>query len=422
MSTRETGPPRPATTRTAPWSPWRGVLAFGLVSLSADMVYEGMRSIAGPFLGSLGASALTVGVVTGAGEGMALVLRLVAGPLADRTQRHWALTILGYGLTAVCVPLLAVAPALGSVGLGVAVVLILLERTGKALRSPSKSVLLASAAHTIGRGKGFGVHKALDQVGAFAGPLVVAGVVAATGVIWPAFALLAIPGAASLVLLALLRSRLAVSPTEPTQPQPATAPARPRVRLPGAFHAFALAVAVSTAGLMTFGIFGYHLVEAGLVSDAAVPVVYAGAMAAGGAAALLAGAAYDRWHHGILLLLPALVAPVPALALSAHLGPVLAGIGLWGAATGIQDSTVKALVADLVAPAGRATAYGVFAAYQGVAALAGGTLAGALYRDHTTMLAVGVAVLQVAAYVPLVRALRTASHGSRVQGPGTTVC
>ena len=411
----------------APWSPWRGVVAFGLVSLSADMVYEGMRSIAGPFLGSLGASALTVGVVTGAGEGMALVLRLVAGPIADRTQRHWALTILGYAMTAVCVPLLAVAPALGSLGLGVAAALILLERTGKALRSPSKSVLLAAAAHAIGRGKGFGVHKALDQVGAFAGPLVVAGVVAVSGAIWPAFALLAIPGAISLVLLAVLRHRLAVSPVEPAPdpsvspaasaapgtpaaPAASAAPAAPgaRPRLPRAFHAFATAVAISTAGLMTFGIFGYHLVDAGLVSDAGVPVVYAGAMAAGAVSALAAGAAYDRWNHGVLLLLPALVAPVPALALAGSLGPVLAGIGLWGAATGIQDSTVKALVADLVPPAGRGTAYGVFAAYQGVAALLGGTIAGALYRDHTALLATGVAVLQVAAYVPLVRALRAA--------------
>ncbi|RYP89121.1 MFS transporter [Nocardioides guangzhouensis] len=373
------------------------------------MVYEGMRSIAGPFLASLGASALTVGVVTGAGEGIALVLRLVAGPIADRTQRHWALTILGYAMTAVCVPLLAVAPALGSLGLGVAAALILLERTGKALRSPSKSVLLAAAAHAVGRGKGFGVHKALDQVGAFAGPLVVAGVVAVSGTIWPAFALLAIPGAVSLVLLAVLRTRLAVSSVEPAPaaPAPRVAPGG-RPRLPGTFHAFATAVAVSTAGLMTFGIFGYHLVDAGLVSDAGVPVVYAGAMAAGAVSALAAGAAYDRWNHAVLLLLPALVAPVPALALAGSLGPVLAGIGLWGAATGIQDSTVKALVADLVAPAGRATAYGVFAAYQGVAALVGGTVAGALYRDHATLLATGIAVLQVAAYLPLVRALRAA--------------
>ena len=103
------------------WSAWRVVVGFGVVSLAADMVYEGARSMYGPLLASLGATAVVVGVVTGAGEAMALVLRLVFGPLADRTGRYWALTILGYGLTAVCVPLLAVTPFVGAVGLALAV-------------------------------------------------------------------------------------------------------------------------------------------------------------------------------------------------------------------------------------------------------------------------------------------------------------
>ncbi|HWJ09819.1 MAG TPA: MFS transporter, partial [Nocardioides sp.] len=110
------------------------------------MVYEGMRSISGPFLGALGASALVVGIVTGAGEAMALLLRLATGPWADRSGRHWRLTVIGYALTAVCVPLLALAPALGTAGVAVAAALILLERTGKAVRSPAKSALLARVA------------------------------------------------------------------------------------------------------------------------------------------------------------------------------------------------------------------------------------------------------------------------------------
>lgn len=163
------------------------------------MVYEGMRAMAGPFLGTLGASALTVGLVTGAGEGIALVLRLITGPWADRSHRHWRLTVLGYAMTAVCVPLLAVTPFLGGAGMAVAVGLILLERTGKAVRSPAKSALLARMAKPTGRGRGFAVHKALDQVGAFSGPLLLAGIAALTGALWPGFALLAVPGALSLV-------------------------------------------------------------------------------------------------------------------------------------------------------------------------------------------------------------------------------
>ena len=192
------------------WTPWRTVAAFGLVSLSADMVYEGMRSVSGPFLGSLGASALTVGIVTGAGEAIALALRVVTGPLADRSGRYWGLTIVGYAMTAVCVPLLALAPYLGVAGLAVASILILLERTGKAVRSPSKSALLAHMAKPVGRGRGMAVHKALDQVGAFAGPLVVAGMLALTGLYWPGFAILAIPGVVAMLLLLQLRRRTAM--------------------------------------------------------------------------------------------------------------------------------------------------------------------------------------------------------------------
>ena len=193
---------------TGRWSAWRVVWWFGFVSLSADMVYEGARSIYGPLLASLGASAVVVGLVTGAGEAMALVLRLVFGPLADRTGRYWGLTILGYGLTAVCVPLLAVTPFVGGAGLVLAAVLILLERSGKAVRSPSKSALLAHVASAVGRGRGFGVHKALDQVGAFAGPLLVAAVIGASGAIWPSMAVLAVPGAAAMLLLAVIRARV----------------------------------------------------------------------------------------------------------------------------------------------------------------------------------------------------------------------
>ena len=126
--------PRPVGTGTSAatrlgrrWSAWRVVWWFGFVSLAADMVYEGARSMYGPLLASLGASAVVVGLVTGAGEAMALVLRLVFGPLADRTGRYWGLTILGYGLTAVCVPLLAVTPFVAGAGLVLAAVLVLLE-------------------------------------------------------------------------------------------------------------------------------------------------------------------------------------------------------------------------------------------------------------------------------------------------------
>ncbi len=392
-----------ATAERGAWSPWRSVVAFGLVSLSADMVYEGMRSVAGPFLATLGASALLVGLLTGAGEALALVLRLVAGPVADRTGRYWTLTTAGYALTALCVPLLALTPFLGGAGLAVAAVLVLLERTGKAVRSPAKSALLAAMARPVGRGRGFAVHKALDQVGAFLGPLVVAGMLLWTGFTWPGFAVLAVPGVVSLVLLAQLRRRAPMAQA-PGGRSTATPPSP--TRLPRRFYLVAAAVAASTFGLMTFGIISFHLVDAGLVRLALVPVVYAGAMAVEAVAALATGWAYDQVGARVLLALPPVVAVVPLLSFAPTLGLALVGILAWGLATGVQDSTVKALVADLVPAERLATAYGVFAAFQGVAALGGGAVAGATYVDHRGLLVGVVGVLQVAALAAWVHLLR----------------
>ncbi len=395
-------------------------MAFGLVSLFADMVYEGMRAVAGPLLGSLGASALTVGLVTGAGEAVALVLRLVSGPWADRSRRYWRLTVVGYAMTAVCVPLLAITPLLGVAGVAVAATLILLERVGKAVRSPAKSALLARMATATGRGRGFAVHKALDQVGAFAGPLLLAGVAAATGVLWPGLALLAVPGALSMLLLAQLRRRVP-SVAEPG-PEDAAPPLPTSGRLwdgvlgadlPREFHLFSLAVACSTAGLMTFGVISFRFVEAGLVPLAAVPLVYAGAMAVEAVAALATGDLFDRFGGRVLLVVPLVVVTVPPLVFAPALWPVLAGVALWGAATGIQDSTVKAYVADLVPSRRRSTAYGVFAAVQGVGALAGGTVAGALATTHVGLLAWCVAGLQATSLLLLVRSLRGSARRRR---------
>ena len=399
------------------WSPWRTVVGFGLVSLAGDMVYEGARSVYGPLLASLGASATVVGLVTGAGEATALLLRLVSGPFADRTRRYWALTMLGYALTAICVPLLAVTPALGGAGLAVAAALILAERLGKAVRSPAKSALLADAAEHVGMGRGLGVHKALDQIGAFAGPLLVAALVAyGAGRLALPLAALAVPGAASILLLIFLRarSRSVEQPVSSGVTDLASAAAAPaRVRLPARFWWFATAAGLCTAGLVTYGLIGFHLSKANLVATAVVPLLYAAAMAAGAVAALISGLLYDRCGPWTLLALPIMVAAVPPLVFSASLAMVVTGILLWGATVGLQDSTVKALVADLVPRHRRATAYGLFAAVQGAGALTGGAAAGALYQHSRTTLITVVAVSQAVAMLILITHLATTHVPSR---------
>src|ERR1035441_2246570 len=173
----------------------RFIVCLGLVSLFADMTYEGARSVIGPFLQNLGASAALVGLaaalvcvcvcriwapapalvglVAGFGEMLAASLRLFSGRLADRTRAYWTITVLGYTLTLVAVPLLAFA---GNWQL--AALLVIAERTGKSLRGPARDVLLSGATEVVGHGWGFGLHTALDQTGAVLGPLFIAAAVA----------------------------------------------------------------------------------------------------------------------------------------------------------------------------------------------------------------------------------------------------
>ena len=400
-----------------PWSPWRAVIGFGVVSLTADMVYEGARSITGPLLASLGASAVLVGLITGMGETMALVLRLVFGTWADRSGRYWMLTFTGYTITAICVPALAITPFLPSFGLAVACCLILTERAGKAVRSPAKTALLARAAASVGLGRGFAVHKALDQLGAVAGPLLVAAVAAVAGALWPAMAVLIIPGGTALLVLLWIWRKTAKSAvidrdgTEQSRDldqklHPAALRHRSAGRLPASFWLFACAAGAATAGLVTFGVISYHLTQDHLVPVAAVPLIYAAAMATEALAALGTGALFDRIHGRVLLGLPVMVALVPPLAFASSPVIVIIGVLIWGAAMGVQDSTVKALVADLVPSTRHATAYGVFAAVQGAAAMAGGAMAGALYQRSLPLLVAIVAVSQVVALVLLKATLR----------------
>lgn len=411
-------------------SAWRFVVVFGTVSLLADVVYEGARSITGPLLASLGAGAVVVGTVTGVGEAAALVLRLVSGALTDRTRRFWAWTIAGYAVTVVSVPLLGVVGVLWA-----AAALVIAERVGKAVRSPAKDTLLSHATAVTGRGRGFAVHEALDQIGALLGPLVVGGMLALTGGDYgPALAVLAVPGVGVMALLLWLRARVpdpaayeegtaeqahdaAPAAGPAATPAPDAAARRPGwlADLPRVFWVYAAFSALAILGFATFGLVSFHMVETDVVPVAWVPVVYAAAMVADALAAVASGWAYDRVGGArVLVVVPVLTVAATALAFSGTLAAVLTGTMLWGAALGIQESTMRAVVADLVPTRRRATAYGLYAAVVGGAAAAGGAALGGLYEVSTGALVVGVAVAEA-----LALGLLAATYRGRHAAPTT---
>ena len=388
-----------------PLTAFRFILVFGIISALMDMVYEGARSVTGPFLGALGASALLISVITGAGEAVALVLRLVFGRLADRPRLRWALAITGYGLTALSVPLLGMTSALW-----IACLLVLVERLGKAVRSPAKDTMLAEAGTGLGRGKAFAFHEALDQVGAFLGPLLIGVSLSLSGSYGPGFLLLAVPGLAAMLLLFWLRKRVpdpSVYEVPLPHEEPATtagpaglAPAEAppsAAPVPRQFWTYAAFSSLTMFGYATFGLLSFHLVATGLLTPALVPVVYAVAMAVDAVAALASGWLYDRIGLKVLLVLPVLAAAVPWLGFSNSTPLAVTGVLLWGAAMGVQESTMRAAVAEL-APAGRrGSAYGIFTACYGMAWLAGSVLIGVLYEQSIFALAVTLTIIQAAA-------------------------
>lgn len=179
---------------------WKFIILLGLVSLLADMTYEGSRSITGPYLSILGASAVVIGFVSGFGELVGYGLRYASGYLSDSTRKYWSITIIGYAVNLLAVPLLALAGSWE-----IAAVLLITERLGKAIRTPARDVMLSHATSQVGSGWGFGFHEAMDQVGAILGPLMVASILYIKGSYQMSFAFLLIPAILALAVLTLSR-------------------------------------------------------------------------------------------------------------------------------------------------------------------------------------------------------------------------
>lgn len=378
-------------------TPMRFVIAFGAVSMFADMVYEGARSITGPYLATFGASAAIVGLVTGIGEAAALVLRLPSGKLADRTGRLWPLSIAGYAMTVIAVPLLALAQLFWQ-----AAALIVAERFGKAVRTPARDSMLAAASVRFGRGTIFAIHEAMDQAGALIGPLIVAAMIATAGY-RAGFAVLAIPGALALIVLVWLRLSVPRPLAYEAESPSKTVETTDREPLPVRFWLYLAFTCLAMLGFSTFAVPAYHMHVAHVLPDDMIPVSYAAAMAAAGIAALISGRLYDR--VGLWSLSAALVLAVVAAMLIFSTDPARVWIGaiVWGATAGIHESTMRAAVAAIVPRSRRGEGYGIFAAGYGLAWLAGSTLIGLLYPLSITVLVAFVAVTQLAALAVLIR-------------------
>ena len=380
------------------------IVAFGIVSLFADMTYEGMRGITGPFLATLGASGAAVGIIAGGGELAGYLLRLFSARLVERTRAYWLIALAGYVVQMAAVPLLALAG-----NWWMAAVLIVIERAGKAMRNPAANTMMSRAGEHIGQGWAFGLHEAMDQTGAMAGPLIAAFVLARHHDYRLAFLWLGVPAVLTVLSVALTALRYPYAGhVRPTETKGIAS------GLSRAFWLYSASAALFAFGFADYSLAAYHYSKAAVVGAATIPILYAAAMGASGAGSLIFGRWFDR--RGLVVLFPGIGLAALAPPLMFLGGATLAVVGtvLWGIALGVQDAIMSAAVARLVPEQYRARAYGLFPALYGVAWFMGSATLGALYDVSLVSLAVVASLAQLLAFYPLWLAVRAVGRDQRV--------
>lgn len=387
------------------------ILLFGIVSLFSDMTHEGASSIRGAYLSLLGASAATIGFVSGLGELVGYSMRYVFGKLTDKTKQYWPMVILGYGLDILAVPALAL---VGEHGWMWACGLLVIQRMGKAIKKPAKDTIMSFAASQEGAGKSFGLQELLDQIGAFLGPVLLYVVMlfqtegTTFKVYASCFAALAIPGAITMILLLITKRKF----PNPEQFEPEPKEYVP-FRMKKEFLLYIAGISLFAFGFIDYSIVIMHVSRTftelsphlaqttSLITTGTLPLLYAGAMLVDAVAALLFGFLYDRRGVAALVLSTLISAPFSVFIFSVHSVPaLLLGIALWGVGMGAQESILKAAVTGMVPKTSRATGYGIFECSFGVFWFFGSWLLGALYDVNLSAM-VAVSVLTQLAAIPL---------------------
>jgi MFS family permease len=376
------------------------IILLGVVSLFGDFVYEGGRACIPQYLQILGATAGIVGIVGGLGEFIGYGLRLVSGYLADSTRAYWFFTFLGYTLI-IAIPLMGFPLSWQFVA-----ALIVVERLGKAFRSPSRDAILSMVSRGIGSGKAFGVHETLDQIGGIIGPLAFFFIYAVTSEYSTVFIFSFIPFIAMIISLVfcyrVLKSRASTIDyglnREDTGEKKGVKKTT-KETTKGSFFIYTIAVLVSTLGLINILLINFRAAEILSPTQSVIMLLYTVLMASDAAIAFPAGYFYDRFGRAFLFL-PFALTVFPSLLVFVSTGlPMLAlSYILFGVVLGMQESIYRAAVADLTPIDQRGKAYGLFNTVYGVGLLGGGAVFG-IFMDFE------LSVPLIAAYIVCTQAI-----------------
>ena len=374
------------------------VMLMGVVSMLGDIVYESGRGIAPDYLYFLGASALLVGLTSGIGELVGYGMRLVSGPLADRSHAYWLFIFLGYGLI-LAIPLMGLTNSIWLI-----IALVIAERLGKALRSPSRDAVVSVVSRGMGSGKAFGLHEFIDQIGAVAGPAFLGFMMIWTGnnfslslqSLFPFYLLM-------MAVLYLTYRKIRGTVEEIRRQTTAT-----NEKLSRGFWIYSGAVLMNTVGLMPVALILYNgakILESG-GQLWLVPFLYVVVQLIDAPMALFSGYIYDKVGIRFLVVPFALsVLPFVFQSLVGLPGAILS-CASYGLVLGMQESTYRAAVTDIVPLGRRGSAYGFFNVLLGVGTFISGAAFGyMLDASVSPLLILGfVVVAQVAAIALLLGA------------------
>lgn len=386
------------------------IVLFGIVSLFSDMTHEGASSIRGAFLTLIGASAATIGFVSGLGELVGYSMRYVFGKLTDKHKCYWPMTIIGYVIDVLAVPALAL---VGKQGWVFACALLIIQRTGKAIKKPAKDTIMSFAATQEGVGKSFGIQEVLDQIGAFLGPvlLYVVMLFRTNGTTYEiyskCFAVLAVPGAITLILLCVTRVKF---------PNPENFEPEPKefvqFKMKKEFILYIVGISLFAFGFIDYSIILMHVSRtyanistgvaetSSIINTGTLPLIYAGAMLVDAVAALIFGLIYDKKGVKALVISTIISSPFAIFVFAFHSIPMLLiGIMLWGIGMGAQESILKAAVTSMVPKQSRATGYGIFECSFGLFWFLGSWLMGVIY-DISIPVMISISVFAQLAAIP----------------------
>lgn len=366
---------------------YKFILLIGMVSFFADFTYEGARSITGPYLAALGANALTVGFVAGLGELIGYSIRFASGYLLDKTERYWTITIIGYFLNLISVPLLAIVG-----NWEMAALLIIMERLGKAIRIPARDAMLSHAGHRLGAGWAFGLHEALDRAGAMVGPLVIALMLYHHQGYPKSFAFLGIPALFALGILIWAsflypRPRALESQNVPLKTQ----------GLNSTFWLYLIGASLIAAGFADFSLIAYHFSKSSILTDGLIPLSYALAMGVSALTAPLLGYLYDRTGFFILIGITIISIAFSPLVFLGGTTMAFVGVVLWSLGMGANESLMRAIIANMISLNKRGSAYGIFNMGYGIAWFLGSVILGFLYDTSLLALVTFSVVIQLSA-------------------------